>query len=319
MERVADVTEADRSQPLDVSRGGEGYVVLAMDDARYLDLAANVALSVRRADTRPISVIVNRAVGVPAAYRPLFDRVIVADDEDPLRGAMNKLRLPELTPYERTLYLDADCLLFSPRIAFFWRRYRGLAFAVEGHRQTQGPVFACTVGEKDAGVLCRLLGIPFVGVFNAGVIYFEGDGGGVFAHARALYAGPQRDAISYRYKHAGEYADEPFFGAALGALGRAPLEPKPTQRLQVTTPNLVAAVMDLDTGELGVLKQPARGAPRPWAGVVCHFCGLAPMDRYFALADKLRREAALPPMDRSRFNPVVLTPVTHKEQDAPPP
>jgi hypothetical protein len=287
-----------------------------MDDARYLDLAANVALSVRRSDVRPISVIVNRAIGVAPGIRALFDQVIVADDKDLLRGAMNKLRLPELTPYERTLYLDADCLLFSPRIEFFWRHYRGLAFAVEGHRQTQGPVFACTIGEKDAGVLCRLLDIAFVGVFNAGVIYFEGDGGGVFAQARALYAGPHRDAISYRYKHEGEYADEPFFGAAMGALGMAPLEPKATQRLQVTTPNMVDAVMDLDLGDLTVLKQTASGKPRPWAGVVCHFCGLAPMDRYFALADKLRREAGLPLMDRGRFNPVVLTSVTHKEQDA---
>src|SRR5690349_12923963 len=113
----------------------EGYVVLAMDDGRYLDLAANLALSIRRHEARPVSVIVNRAVSFNPAYGDLFDQVIVAPDHPALRGAMNKARLYELTPYDRTMYLDADCLLFSPRIAFFWRKYAGHAFAVEGHKQ----------------------------------------------------------------------------------------------------------------------------------------------------------------------------------------
>lgn len=294
----------------------EGYVVLAFDDSRYMELAVNLALSVRRADTRPISVVVGGGVTVPTAVRSLFDRVIPAPADENLRGAMNKLHLATASPYDRTLYLDSDCLLFSPRIAFFWQKYRGRGFVVEGHRQSEGPAFACSLGEKDAGALCRLLNIPFLSVFNAGAIYFERgrEAARVFAATRALYDGPHRDAISYRYKHAGEYADEPFFGAALGQLGIAPDAPPPTQRLQVTTPNITDAVMDIDAGDLRVVKQPPGGKPRVWSGVVAHFCGLAPMDSYFALADKLRREAKLPLMDRSRFNPVVLT-AGHREPE----
>ncbi len=289
--------------------------MLAFDDARYLDLAVNLALSVRRVETRPISIIVNRAIQVPDAVRSLFDEAIVAPEDPSVRGAMNKLGLYGLSPYHRTLYLDSDCLLFSPRIAFFWQQYRGRGFVVEGHRQSEGSVFACSLGEKDAGALCRLLNIPFLSVFNAGAIYFERgpEAARVFAATRALYDGPHRDAISYRYKHAGEYADEPFFGAALGQLGIAPLEPPATQRLQVTTPNITDAIIDLDTGDLRVVKQPPGGKARVWAGVVGHFCGLAPVDTYFALADKLRREAGLPAMDRRLFNPVVLT-AGHSEE-----
>ena len=292
----------------------EGYVVLAFDDSRYLDLAVNLALSVRRAETRPISVVVGGGLMVPDQVRPFFDQVITAPPDPGLRGAMNKLSLVTVSPYGRTLYLDSDCLLFSPRIAFFWQKYRGRAFVVEGHKQSTGPVFACTLGEKDAGALCRLLNIPFLSVFNAGAIYFErgAEAGRVFTTARALYEGPNRDEISYRYKHAGEYADEPFFGAALGQLGIAPDEPPPTQRLQITTPNITDAVMDIDAGDLRVVKQPPGGKPRVWAGVVGHFCGLAPMDRYFPLADKLRKEVHLPAMDRSLFNPIVLT-AGHRE------
>ncbi len=296
----------------------EGYIALALDDDRYLDIAANLALSVRRLETRPISVVVNRAVRFNPAYTPLFDQVITAPDHPSLRGAMNKARLFDLTPYERTLYVDADCLLFSPRIEFFWRKYRGHAFGVEGQKQTTGPAFSCSLGEKDAAALCSLLNIPYLSAFNAGVMYFErtAESKAVFDQVQALFDGPHRDAISYRYKHAGEYADEPFFGAALGALGIAPFEPPPTQRLQVTTPNIVDGVMNMEMGDLRVVKKTASGQERLWSGVICHFCGLAPMDTYFDLADKLRRDANLPPMDRAKFNPVLLTTAEHREADS---
>lgn len=302
----------------------EGYVVIALDDTRYLDIAANLALSVRRHEARPISVLINRAVRFNPAYAGLFEHVVTIADDPAIRGAMNKARLFDLTPYDRTLYVDADCLLFSPRIEFFWRKYRGQAFAVEGHKQTKGPVFACSLGEKDAAVLCELLALPFLSVFNAGVMYFERTPASkaVFDKVLEFYGGPHRDAISYRYKHEGEYADEPFFGAAMASLGIAPFEPPAAHRLQVTTPNLVEAVMDIDLGDLRVVKQRPGGKPHLWSGVLCHFCGLSPMDEYFGLADKLRAEVRLAPMDRSLFQPVVLAATQHREhgpaQPAPP-
>ncbi len=293
----------------------EGYVVLAFDDERYLDIAANLALSLRRHDTRPVTVLINAAVNFKPAYADLFASVVTVPDDLALRGAMNKARLFALSPYERTLYVDADCLLFSPRIEFFWRKYRGHPFAVEGHKQCTGPAFACSLGEKDAAALCALLDLPFLTVFNAGVMYFERSEASraVFDKVIAFYNGPHREAISYRYKHAGEYADEPFFAAALASLGIAPFEPPLTQRLQVTTPNLVEAAMDIDTGDLRLVKQAFGSKPQLWSGVVCHFCGLAPMNDYFRLADQLRREAKLPPMNRAVFEPVVLTAGQHAE------
>ena len=72
------------------------------------------------------------------------------------------------------------------------------------------------------------------------------------------------------------------------------------------------ATLDIDTGDLRVVKQTPGAKPQIWAGVLCHFCGLSPMDIYFDLADKLRAEARLPLMDRAMFKPVVLTtPIQH--------
>ncbi len=282
---------------------------------RYLDIAANLALSVRRHDARPISVLINPKIKFNPAYTSLFDQVITVPDDPDIKGAMNKLRLFGLTPYQRTMYIDSDCLLFSPRIEFFWRKYRGQAFAVEGHKQSKGPAFGCSLGVKDAGELCRLFDLPYITVFNAGVIYFEKTDASkaVFDKTRAIYNGPHREAVSYGYKHKGEYNDEPFFGVALASLGIPPFEPPLTNRLQVTTPNLVEAALDIDSGDLRVVKQPAGAKPQVWSGVLCHFCGLAPMDLYFPLADKLRAADGLAPMERNQFRPVVLIASQHHE------
>ena len=291
----------------------EGYLVLALHDPRYLDLAANFALSVNRLDRRPVSVVTSPGVPVPSSYTALFDQILRLDDHPSLKGAMAKTLLNTVTPYDRTMYIDADCLLFNTQVEVFWLRFRGMPFAVEGHRQSTGPVFACTLGVKQAEDLCALAGVNALTVFNAGVMYFErgDDSDEVFRTAIDLFEGPHRDAISYPYKHAGEYADEPYFACALAMHGIAPVESKAGARLQVTTPNMIEYVMDLTVGDLRVIKPMPNGKPLLWSGAIGHFCGLSPMDTYFDLADQLRDEAKLPHMDRSLFQAKVLTGNTH--------
>ncbi len=291
----------------------EGYLVLALHDPRYLDLAANFALSVNRLDRRPVSVVTSPDVPVADGYETIFDQILRLEDHPSLKGAMGKALLNTVTPYDRTMYVDADCLLFNLRIEVFWRRFRGLPFAVEGHRQSTGPVFACTLGVKQAEDLCALAGVEALSVFNAGVMYFERgpEGDAVFDTAIRLFDGPHRDAISYPYKHDGEYADEPYFACALAMHGIAPHESPAGNRLQVTTPNMTEYVMDLTVGDLRVVKPMPNGKPLLWSGAIGHFCGLAPMETYFDLADQLRGEVKLPRMDRNQFQAKVLTGNTH--------
>lgn len=294
----------------------DGYLVLALHDPRYLDLAANFALSVKRLETRPVSVVTSPGIAVRPEYETLFDQVIRLEDHPALKGAMAKTLLFDASPYDQTMYIDADCLLFNTRIEFFWRRYRGQAFAVEGHQQSTGPVFSCSLGVKQAEDLCALVKVESLSVFNAGVMYFESgpDSEQIFKTAVDLFEGPHRDAISYPYKHVGEYADEPYFACALAMHDIAPFMPPLDNRLQVTTPNMVEAAMDLTIGDLRIVKQPPGGKPALWSGAIGHFCGLAPMDTYFDLTDQLRDEANFERMDRSLFQAKVMTANTHQEQ-----
>lgn len=91
---------------------------MALDDQRYLDLAVNLALWVRRLETRPISVVVNQGIQVGPAHRGLFDHIIELPADPSIRGAMNKARLFEFTPYERTMYVDADCIFLTRALSF---------------------------------------------------------------------------------------------------------------------------------------------------------------------------------------------------------
>ena len=68
--------ETDLARDSQGEDGSEGYVAIAFDDARYLDIAANLALSIRRAGHRPLSVLINPAVRFNPAYEGLFDQVI---------------------------------------------------------------------------------------------------------------------------------------------------------------------------------------------------------------------------------------------------
>lgn len=294
----------------------DGYLVLALHDGRYLDLAANFALSVKRLETRPVSVVTSPELVIKPEYEALFDQVIRMDDHPILKGAMAKTLLFDASPYHQTMYIDADCVLFNTKIEFFWRRYAGHAFAVEGHQQKSGPVFACSLGVKQAEDLCALVGIDSLSVFNAGVMYFEASAESerIFRTAIDLFEGPHRDAISYPYKHEGEYADEPYFACALALHNIAPFTPPPENRLQVTTPNMVDGVMDLTIGDLRVVKHPPNSKPALWSGAIGHFCGLAPMDTYFDLTDQLRDEVGISRMDRSQFQAKVMTANTHDER-----
>ena len=106
-----------------------GFVILAHSRLEYLQMAYNLAVSMKYAGTKyPIAAITDLNPGdlkdASSNKAPkVFDEVI------PLKGDLGKLkaqypfyiktRLPELTPFDETIYLDADALfLKSPDFLF---------------------------------------------------------------------------------------------------------------------------------------------------------------------------------------------------------
>jgi len=99
-----------------------GIVTIAMKHALYGKYAYNLALSAKSADMNvQVAVIADEEAlsHLHPGQRMLFDYIIKPKSSKPL---VNKFYLAELTPFDETLFVDAD-MIFSPMADFneFWR------------------------------------------------------------------------------------------------------------------------------------------------------------------------------------------------------
>ncbi len=256
----------------------QGYLTLALDNQKYALLARNLALSIQHRDPgRPISVIINSSVSIPERDRGLFDQVILNPDDNGVFGCAHKIFMFDKSPYEQTLFIDADSLLIGQDIEKFWSMLQSYDFTVVGDKAYQGH----WGGDLDIGEIRKHLGIPYVVRMNSGVIYFKR--GAVTSHIaeeiKAIFDGA-KDLISSEHRaNVGEFADEPIIGAAMGRLG---LEPLPaiteTGTLMVMPLNAKVCELNVATGQTVVEK--GRHIMHPQ---ILHFSG-NPFPRYKYIA-----------------------------------
>lgn len=99
-----------------------GVLTMALKHPLYGRYAYNLALSIKSADMRTqVAVIADEAAlaHLHPGQRMIFDHIIEPAVAQPL---VNKFHLHELSPFEETLFVDAD-MIFSPMADFneFWR------------------------------------------------------------------------------------------------------------------------------------------------------------------------------------------------------
>jgi hypothetical protein len=111
-----------------------GYLTHAFNTARadYVRMAYCLAASIKltQSDVRDISVVVPSSSAVPQWYLWAFDQVISVPNlavkyaHDPNWQVENYVRLYELSPYDETVTLDADMLLFDD-VSTWWSELAG--------------------------------------------------------------------------------------------------------------------------------------------------------------------------------------------------
>jgi hypothetical protein len=86
-----------------------GFVTIATGDDKYYMMAANLLRSYRKwaTDDTPFAIICDRETGDTAG----FDTVVVMEQAN--RSYLDKLLLYCYTPYEETIFIDADSLILS--------------------------------------------------------------------------------------------------------------------------------------------------------------------------------------------------------------
>ena len=90
------------------SRATRGFVTIATGERHYYEIARNLLRSYRLFSRRlvPFAIICDQENDITSE----FDDVILI--RNPRRSFLDKLRLPELVPYDETVFIDADCLAY---------------------------------------------------------------------------------------------------------------------------------------------------------------------------------------------------------------
>lgn len=154
---------------LEVSLRSQGYLLLATGPAKYMEMARNLAASIRVMDgTRPICLVHDEGSKLTAGDARLFDDEAILPEDSRYGGLMNKARLFEASPYDRTMFVDADCLLVKRDIDVYWEMAAPYPFAITGVRRTQGQWKGV-----DIATLLKQEGAPYLVQMNSGVFCFE--------------------------------------------------------------------------------------------------------------------------------------------------
>jgi hypothetical protein len=279
----------------------QGYISLATGNRFYVELAVNLALSLKYNDPdRPVCLITDSNCFNDAKSIGVFDHVTELAPAPGFFGCLNKLRVSTASPYEESMFVDSDCLLVKNDMERHWQRFSSPGFSAAGDLTQRGKWY----GFEIASVLASLE-LPYLVKLNSGVFYFrQGGESSRFFRTALDYLRDHAPLLAVSHRNKLQIADEPFIGAAMGALNIKPLQYDPGEgSIMVTTVNASNARFDPMNRISSIIKHDdfrLLGRFMPRAHVqhspsFAHFVRLKPRTTYRAAANALRKHFGLPP------------------------
>jgi len=121
-----------------VSTPSRGYLTLAARDPRYLEMAVDMALSLRAHTSLPIALAADDALaGVARArYARAFDEITLVPARF-RRGRALKFGTAAASPFEATMFVDADCIVLGT-LDHLWTALDTADMAMIGEHLTAG-------------------------------------------------------------------------------------------------------------------------------------------------------------------------------------
>jgi hypothetical protein len=116
-----------------MSAAVRGYVTLAAGSTRYLEMAVDMALSLRSHTSHPAALIADEAIARTAEehYASVFDHVSLLGEAF-REGRARKYGVAEATPWDESIFIDADCFVLGS-LEHLWEslRFHDMAFLGE--------------------------------------------------------------------------------------------------------------------------------------------------------------------------------------------
>jgi hypothetical protein len=115
-----------------------GYLTLAARDPRYLEMAVDMALSLREHTRLPVALAADDALAqvARARYAAAFDQITLVPERF-RKGRALKFGSAEASPYEQTMFIDADCLVLGD-LDHLWSALDTTDMAMTGEQLTAG-------------------------------------------------------------------------------------------------------------------------------------------------------------------------------------
>ncbi|MFL1463376.1 hypothetical protein ACI6QG_14315 [Roseococcus sp. DSY-14] len=195
----------------------QGYIVLATGDAKYTAMAVNLAASLRVTDPgRGVCLVCDRGQEPRGPEAALFEHVVGITGDTRFPHVMNKIRVFDLSPYDSTMFVDADCLLAKDDVDSWWRACETRPFSVTGGAKRAGEWKGVEVSE-----LLRAQGQDYLIQMNAGVFHFTRtpEGRAFFAGLEAFYLDKMEELSVTNYKGPNSQSFELYLGLYMGRLG----------------------------------------------------------------------------------------------------
>ncbi|MBP8107288.1 MAG: hypothetical protein KAZ38_06725 [Caldilineaceae bacterium] len=115
-----------------MTTANRGYITVATRHRRYLEMAVDMALSLREHNPDPISIVVDKQMQriLDRHYAGIFDQVILLPTRYEL-GRARKYYVARATPYAYTFFLDADAFILGSMTPL-WLSARGCSVGLVG-------------------------------------------------------------------------------------------------------------------------------------------------------------------------------------------
>ena len=277
----------------------EGYLLLATGPAKYVEMARNLAASIRVMDgTRRICLVHDGEAQFDVSDTLYFDDYALLPDDSLYPGFMNKIRLYSTSPYRRAMFVDADCLLLKRDVETYWSMTRSYFFAITGSRRTDGEWKGANISQ-----LLMQEGAPYLVQMNSGVFAFDNspEAAEFFAGLNDFYLRRRGELGVGLHRGRPAQTDEIYIGLWMGLNGMDSCGGRVGENSwMVSTWRAFWMTLDPERG-MAVLRKPRRstaGIPNPFLGwdrlspSFVHFIDLKPRRQYDRMARYFRAKVA---------------------------
>lgn len=195
----------------------EGYLLLATGPEKYADMARNAAASIRVMDGKRRICLVHDERHVSLDDDALlFDSKSLMISDVLYPHVMNKIRLFEYSPFERTMFVDADCLLTKRDIQRWWDDCASNPVSFVGRKRTEGEWKGL-----DVAAIIRQEDAPYLAQINSGVFCFDNSKSSreFFSGLNHYYMRRHRELAVALHRGVPDQTDELYIGLWLGLNG----------------------------------------------------------------------------------------------------